>query len=187
MEKGVDRVVNNRIQVNPNRVPLGIRIIALLWDDVIISGYLFLLFGASFLSKPWLIPLFTSSPLCAEFTGFLLVTLPVCLYFALTEGSKSHATWGKRKMGIVVLNVHGRPITLGNSFFRSALKFAPWELAHFTIWHIVIPSEYPDFLIYSLFTAVYGLVFIYLISPIWNKKGQTLYDSITGTVVRYKY
>jgi uncharacterized RDD family membrane protein YckC len=129
---------------------------------------------------------FTASPLSAEITGFLLITLPVYLYFAVCEGSKSHATWGKRKMGIVVAGVHGQPIGLGNSLFRSALKFVPWELAHFTIWHIVLPSEYPDYLIYSLLAIVYGLAYIYLISPLISKKKQTVYDAIAGTVVRYK-
>jgi uncharacterized RDD family membrane protein YckC len=171
---------------NLKSVSFGTRIIAFLWDYVIILGYLFLLFGVSFLEKPLLIPLFTASPLSAEITGFLLITLPVYLYFAFSEGSKSHATWGKRKMGIVVAGVHGQPIRLGNSLFRSALKFIPWELAHFTIWHIVIPTEYPDYLIYSLFATVYGLVLIYLISPLMSQNKQTVYDFIAGTVVRHK-
>ena len=171
---------------NLKSVSVRTRLIAFLWDYVIILGYLFLLFGVSFLVKPLLIPLFRASPLSGEITGFLLITLPVYLYFALSEGSKSHATWGKRKMGIVVTDVIGQLIELGNSLFRSAIKFIPWELAHFTIWHIVIPTEYPDYLIYSLFITVYGLVFIYLISPLMNKNRQTIYDFIAGTVIRYK-
>jgi hypothetical protein len=71
-------------------------------------------FGISFVAKPVLIPLFTASPLSAELAGFLLITL--------------------------VAGVHGQPIGLGRSLLRSALKFIPWEMAHFTIWHIVIPS-----------------------------------------------
>ncbi|MDF2716863.1 MAG: hypothetical protein K0R28_3788, partial [Paenibacillus sp.] len=70
--------------------------------------------------------------------------------------------------------------------FRSALKFFPWELAHFTIWHMALPSEYSNYLIYSLLGAVYGLVILYLISPLWSKNKQTVYDSIARTVVRYK-
>ncbi|MGG3466130.1 RDD family protein [Neobacillus pocheonensis] len=172
---------------NLTNVSLITRIIAFLWDYVIISGYLILLFAVSFFARPWLIPLFTASSLSAEITGFLLITLPVYLYFSISEGLKWHATWGKRKMGIVVVGVRGQPIGLGRSLFRSALKFAPWELAHFTIWHMVAPPEYSDYLIYSLLIAVYGLVFIYLISPLKSKNNQTVYDSIAGTVVRSKY
>lgn len=170
---------------NLERVSFGSRIIALLWDYVIILGYLFLLFGVSFLERPLLIQLFTSSPLSAEITGFILITLPVYLYFALCEGSKSHATWGKRIMGIEVAGVHGQPIGLRSSFFRSALKLLPWELAHFTIWHIVTPTEYPEFIIYLLFAIVYGLVIGNLISALLSKNKQTLYDIVAGTVIRY--
>ncbi|CAG7640882.1 RDD family protein [Paenibacillus allorhizosphaerae] len=171
---------------NIKSVSLGTRIIAFLWDYVIIACYIILLICVSFFIRPWLIPLFTTNPLLAEITGFLFITLPVYLYFALCEGSKSHATWGKRKMGVVVTGIHGQSIGLGSSLLRSALKFVPWELAHFTIWHIVIPSEYPDSLIYSLLATVYGLAIIYLISPLWSKNKQTVYDFIAGTVIRYR-
>ncbi|MBW7454635.1 RDD family protein [Paenibacillus sepulcri] len=174
------------MQENPGRVPFGTRIIAFLWDYVLILGYIVLLVGLSFPAKPLLVPLFQTSAATAELTGFLLITLPVYLYFALCEGSKSHATWGKRKMGIMVAGMRGQPVGYGHSFRRSALKFIPWELAHFTIWHMIIPSGYPDILIYCLLAVVYGLVFLYLLSPLWSKQNQTLYDAISGTVIRYK-
>ncbi|GIP38968.1 hypothetical protein J31TS4_22480 [Paenibacillus sp. J31TS4] len=89
-------------------------------------------------------------------------------------------------MGIMVTGRYGQSIGLGSSLVRSALKFAPWELAHFTIWHMVLPSDYPESLIYSLLAVVYVLVLIYLISPLWSKNKQTVYDLIAGTVIRYK-
>ncbi|MFC3846839.1 RDD family protein [Paenibacillus sp. MAH-36] len=171
---------------NLKSVSLGTRIIAFLWDYVIIAGYIILLIGVSFFIRPLLIPLFTTNPLLAEINGFLFITLPVYLYFAICEGSKSHATWGKRKMGVVVTGINGHSIGLGSSLFRSALKFVPWELSHFTIWHMVIPSKYPNSLIYSLLATVYCLALIYLISPLWSKNKQTIYDFIAGTVIRYK-
>ncbi len=176
----------DRINENLKSVSFGTRIIAFFWDYLIILGYIILLIGVSFLARPQVTPLFTTSPLLAEFTGFLFITLPVYLYFALCEGSKSHATWGKRKMRIVVAGIYGQPIGFRSSLFRSTLKFIPWELAHFTIWHMVIPSEYPNYLIYSLLGTVYGMVLIYLISPLWSNNKQTVYDSIVGTVIRYK-
>ncbi|MBP1963355.1 RDD family protein [Paenibacillus aceris] len=171
---------------NFKSVPLGTRLIAFLWDYVIIAGYIILLIGVSFLLRPLLTPLFTTNPLLAEINGFLFITLPVYLYFAICEGSKWHATWGKRKMGVVVSGINGKSIGLGSSLLRSALKFVPWELSHFTIWHMVIPSKYPNSFIFALLATVYGLVLIYLISPLWNKNKQTLYDFIAGTVIRYK-
>lgn len=167
-------------------VSLGTRIIAFLWDYVIISGYIILLIGVSFLIRPLLTPLFTTNPLTAEVTGFLFITLPVYLYFAVCEGAASHATWGKRKVGVMVTGINGQSIGLGSSLFRSALKFFPWELAHFTIWHMVIPSDYSESFVNSLLTVVYVLVLIYLISPLWSKNKQTMYDLAAGTVIRYR-
>ncbi|MCZ8517190.1 RDD family protein [Paenibacillus filicis] len=167
-------------------VSLGTRIISFLWDYIIILCYIILLIGLFYLAKPLLIPLFTLSPLSAEITGFIFITLPVYLYFAVGEGSKSHATWGKRKMGIVVVSVDGQPFGLGRSLFRSALKFIPWEMAHFTVWHMVMPSGNPDYMIYTLLAAVYGLVFLYLLCALISKNKQTVYDFIAGTIVRYK-
>lgn len=167
-------------------VSLGTRIIAFLWDYAIISGYLLLLVGLSFVMRPALLPLFTTSPLLSELTGFLFITLPVYLYFSLCEGSKAQATWGKYKMGIIVADMNGNAAGLGTSLLRSALKFLPWELAHFTIWHMVIPADYPAVLLNSLLAAVYGLALIYLISALFSRNKQTVYDLMAGTVVRYK-
>lgn len=178
--------MEEQIDAHPKRVSFGTRVIAFLWDYLIISGYLILLVLVSYVAKPLLAPLFEADPISAEITGFVLITLPVYLYFALCEGSKSHATWGKRKMGIRVAGIYGKPIGYGPALFRSAIKFIPWELAHFTIWHMVIPSGYPDYVLYILLAAVYGLVFFYLISPVWNKNNQTIYDVISRTVIRHK-
>jgi len=41
----------------------------------------------------------------AQISGFLLVTLPVTLYFALGEASPQKATWGKRRLGLQVTAV----------------------------------------------------------------------------------
>jgi hypothetical protein len=52
--------------------------------------------------------------------------------------------------GAVAAGIHGQPIGLGAALLHSALKWFPRELAHFTIWHMVLPSGYPDYVIYSL-------------------------------------
>lgn len=164
-------------------VTFGTRILAFLWDYVLIAGYLIVLVGMSYLAKPFLTPLFTANPLTAELAGFVCITFPVYLYFALCEGSASNATWGKRKRRIAVVGVNGQPIGLGRSLLRSALKFIPWELSHFTIWHTVLPSAYPESVISALFAAVYGLLLVYLLCAFMSKKKQTLYDMLAGTVV----
>ncbi|WHY70136.1 RDD family protein [Fictibacillus enclensis] len=167
-------------------VSFGLRLKAFLWDYVFILAYLLVVFGFSFIAHPLLLPLFGESPSSAEITGFLLITLPVSLYFALSEGFQFHATWGKRKMGIIVTDRKGQLAGLGRSVFRTALKFAPWELAHFTIWHMILPSKYSEVFISFLLITDYVLMFVYSISPFLNKKKRTLYDCLAGTEVRYK-
>ncbi|MBB6735290.1 RDD family protein [Cohnella zeiphila] len=162
---------------------IGRRLAAFLWDYALISGYLVCLVGLSYAAKPLLVPLFAGSPLKAEAVGFAFITLPVFLYFAICEASRAHASWGKRKTGIQVAGSDGGPIGLGRSLGRSALKFAPWELAHFTVWHLTRPSAVPDAVVNGLLIVVYILVFAYLLSPLWSRKRQTIYDRIAGTVV----
>ncbi len=41
-----------------------------------------------------------TSPLSGQLTAFLMLTLPVVLYFALLEGSRRGATLGKRMLGL---------------------------------------------------------------------------------------
>lgn len=165
--------------------PASVRLLAFLWDYALIAGYLLVLVGLSYAARPLMTSWFDNGPERAELAGFLLLTLPVYLYFALMEGLVSHATWGKRRLGIRLTDSDGRPIGLGRSLLRNALKFLPWELAHFTIWHMALPSGYSDGLIYTLLGTVYGLAILYGISLFLNRQRRTVYDLVSGTVVRF--
>ena len=71
-----------------------------------------------------------ANPNRSEFSAFLLLVLPVVLYFALLECSSWQASWGKRKMGLRVIDMHGIRLSFLRSLIRSLLKFVPWELTH---------------------------------------------------------
>src|SRR5262245_33003822 len=47
----------------------------------------------------------------AQLSGFLLITLPIMLYFTLSEASIQRATWGKKKMSLQVTDDYGRRIS----------------------------------------------------------------------------
>ena len=51
-----------------------------------------------------------------------MMTLPVSLYFILCERSRWQGTFGKRKMGIRVVNVTGHRIGIGRSSLRTIAK-----------------------------------------------------------------
>ena len=76
------------------------------------------------------------SPWMFDLLAFVTLVLPVILYFALSEASQSQATWGKRRVGIVVVTTHGERLSPSRSIVRSALKFLPWQIAHTCLFHI---------------------------------------------------
>jgi uncharacterized RDD family membrane protein YckC len=161
-----------------------IRIYAFLLDYLVIVLYGVLVVGTiSFVFRSYVNPLFSSSPATAELAGFCMITLPVSLYFILCECTKWQGTLGKRKMGIRVVDGAGHRIGVGRSVFRTAIKFLPWELAHFGIWRTVLPTDLSDIAVYVILYGANFILLLYLIIPLANKKRKNVYDWIAGTAV----
>lgn len=161
------------------------RIGAFALDYIIILIYLgvvtllLLLLNSLFGVNQWLFTQRTRTQL----VGFLLVTLPVTLYFAFSEASVRQATWGKQRLGLKVTTQNGNRIGLWRSVSRTALKFIPWELAHTIIWQISFTPNQLSSLITAGFAAVYLLIGANIISLILRKDRRTLYDLLAGTCV----
>lgn len=163
---------------------LKIRIYAFLLDYLIIVLYgIFVVGTISVVFRPFFNPLFSYSPVTAELTGFFLMTLPVSLYFIICECSRWQGTWGKKKLKIRVVDETGQCIRFIRSAVRTAIKFLPWEVAHFAILRFTLPSDFSETALYVILVAVNLTAFIYLISPLFNKKRKTIYDWVAGTKV----
>ena len=119
----------------------------------------------------------------AQLTGFFLITLPVALYFAVGESSVQRATWGKKRMGLVVTDPNGGRLTFWISLARTFLKFIPWELSHTLIWQINFSPQTNSALINYSFILVYVLIGLNIASLLMTKKHQTLYDLLAKTYV----
>ena len=160
------------------------RLAAFVIDWCILALYAGVLFLAV---TPLVAPLFQASPLMAELTGFGLLTLPMVLYFAIMEASSWRATIGKRVLHLSVgEGKSGRRIGFSSSLFRSAVKFLPWELAHFAVWNVFIFTNSPVSSIgVGALVASYLLIAIYIVS-LFIKNGRTPYDMAAGTAVRVK-
>jgi uncharacterized RDD family membrane protein YckC len=112
------------------------------------------------------------------------LTLPVVLYLALSEASQAQATLGKRVLSLRVTATDSRRPTLARSLVRSALKFAPWELAHAAIWHTPgqpfvsppAPRNVAGHLIALGLAAWYA-------ASLFVGDGRTPYDRVAGTLV----
>lgn len=119
----------------------------------------------------------------AQLAGFLLVTLPVTLYFSVGESSARKATWGKAKLRVQVTDLGGKRIRIWRALARTGLKFIPWELSHTLIWTITFSNaDVPIWVNYG-FVLVYGLVGLNLASLVLTRKHQALYDLLARTYV----
>ena len=118
---------------------------------------------------------------------FLTISVPVWTYFALMDSKAARGTWGKRVFKLRVLGKTGQesPRT-GRSYLRTFLKLLPWEIAH-------VGVIFPTPLYFEAEAALrpwtyvgIALLICYVLSMIFSKKGQTVYDLILGTQVNGK-
>ena len=168
---------------------LGIRIVAFSLDYIVIAGYLFFIVALSLLSNvyfPSILQKLFANSFSGQISGFLIITLPVSLYFILFESSTWQATWGKRRKKIQVVRTDGVQVTILRASSRTLLKFIPWELAHTCIWQISFAPQESSPLITAGFVLVWVLVGANVISLIMSKTHQTLYDWLSGTYVVMK-
>ena len=121
-------------------------------------------------------------PIRAQATGFISVTLPISLAFAIAEASQRGATWGKRRMRLRVESAAGERIGLGRSLVRTALKFLPWELSHAAIWRFAFPESAPEAVPIALISIAWGLIGAYVVTALVGSR-RTLYDRLSGTRV----
>jgi len=178
------RLLKNKAVIIIHYAPFPKRIFAFLLDYLIIMLYGILILGTiAYVFAPVISPLFSNSPFIAQLTGFLLITLPVSLYFILMEQSSWQGTWGKKKMGIRTVTEDGHRLKLRQSTIRTVGKFLPWEVAHFAIWHLILPSSIPEFILIIILIAIHVVIILYLVLPFTNKQRKNLYDWLAGTTV----
>jgi uncharacterized RDD family membrane protein YckC len=154
-------------------------------DYLIILGYLlgitllFALANTVFDLSQWLF----GERIRAQFSAFLLVTLPVTLYFAVFESSPRQATWGKQRLRLKVVDHAENRISFWRALGRTILKFIPWEISHTLIWTIYFSPEADSVWISYGFALVYLLIGLNILSLVITKKNQTLYDLLAHTYV----
>lgn len=160
------------------------RVGAFALDYVLLFIYLAIILGLDLLASA-LSASFSSlfsNRVLAQFIAFLLVTLPITLYFAINESSPRQATWGKQRLGIRVTDSNGMRISFGRAFLRTLLKFVPWEIAHTLVWQIKFYQHISPAITGGLI-LVYTLVGLNILSLVLTKTHQTLYDLATRTYV----
>jgi len=167
------------------------RLRAFAWDYLVILGYLLLLlvFGLFTTLGPRSVEWgeFMSDPIRADAAAFAMAVLPVALFFTVSEASGAGATWGKRRVGLVVVALGtAGGLGLGRALIRNGIKFLPWQLAHSAMFHIpgfpTEPHDAPAWTTLGLVGA-WSLVALYLLGLTRLGGRRTLYDRLAGTVV----
>jgi uncharacterized RDD family membrane protein YckC len=150
-------------------------------DYILILGYFLALYLISLLANALFggLQVLFAERIRAQVTGFLLLTLPLTLYFAISESSPRQGTWGKQRLKLKVTDLHGERISFWRAFGRTALKFVPWELSHTLIWQIYFSSSANSPWINYGFVLVYLLIGLNILSLVISKTHQTLYDLLT--------
>ncbi|MFK3937772.1 RDD family protein [Alkalihalobacillus sp. NPDC078783] len=160
------------------------RLKAFMYDYILIICYLGLLALVNLFVFPSLQTFFAGSLVIAQLTGFLMVTLPISLYFILSDSTLFGQSFGKKKARIRVVDVHGKPVSILRLTIRTILKFLPWELSHFLVYRLVYLEEGSVPLTYTLIgILIYGLMFLYIGTALFTKKKQSVYDLLTRTFV----
>ncbi|GAB6926245.1 hypothetical protein JCM10914A_02280 [Paenibacillus sp. JCM 10914] len=163
---------------------LWLRVKAFSLDYMWILAYLGVVVIFSMIIVPSIQELFAGSLVIAQLVGFSIVTLPVSLYFIISDSSIGKQSFGKKKVGIQVVDDKGLPLTFLHATFRTILKFLPWELSHYLVYRLVdigdgaVPLRY-----YIIGGMIYGLMITYIVTPIFTKKKRSLYDIIARTHV----
>ena len=115
-----------------------------------------------------------------------MTVFPVTAYFVLNERSSAGATWGKRKLGLRVVDSQYGRVSLGQALIRSVLKLAPWQMAHTALIHVpgfpMVPQDPPTWSVWMLST-MWLVVAVYLIGLTQLGGRRTPYDRISSTRV----
>ena len=161
-----------------------LRLKAFAVDYLLIFGYLLLVLIVSLFLIPSLQDLFQDSRLTAQLLGFLMVTLPVSLYFIITDSRIGKGSFGKRKMRIRVVDANNRSISVSRAIFRTALKFLPWELSHSMAYRMIYLGDGDiQLLDYLIGGLIYTSILLYVLMAVFTKNKQSLYDRLAKTYV----
>ena len=120
-------------------------------------------------------------PWALDLLAFLTLILPVILTFAYLEGSSRQATFGKRRLRLIVTDANGRPPGFRRALVRSAVLFLPWQLGHTAVFHLAAGSTSIAFVALSIGAQL--LVLASLLLMVTDSRHRALHDWVAGTRV----
>ena len=125
-----------------------------------------------------------SEKLAGHAQAFLLLTVPVWLYFTLQEHSSAQATLGKRVLRIRVENYPTFKPRFAQIAVRNGVRLLPWEISHAAIWYVPGTPFIDPMPTFNLAVCVATIVVAssYMVL-LFFRDGRTPYDLAAGTWV----
>lgn len=150
------------------------RLLAFALDWFVVALWGGVLFGAVMVATGGNPPQ-PANPWTAQGIGFLTMTTPVTLYFALCESSAMRGSLGKRILRLVVSTDGGDRLPFGYALLRNGVKFIPWEFGHTVAQQAVFSGDG------GIPAWVWGPVIVAFGGPVWwliamMSTGRTPYD-----------
>ena len=150
------------------------RLLAFAMDWLVVALWGGVLFGVVMIATGGRPPR-PANPWTAQAIGFVTMTLPVTLYFALCESSAMRGSIGKRILGLVVSRDTGGRLPFASALLRNGVKFVPWEFGHTVAQQAVFSGDQ------GIPTWVWGPLLLAFGGPAWwliamMATGRTPYD-----------
>ena len=114
---------------------------------------------------------------------FLVISLPMWLYFILNESGHRQATLGKSLLGLKVTDMDGNRLDVTTATWRTACKLAFFEIGHlsFLLPTPLFDESNPSFRVG--FAIVIALMVVYFAVTLFTPRRQSLHDLIVKTLV----
>lgn len=125
------------------------------------------------------------SPWIAQGVGFVSMTVPVTLYFAVSESSRWRASVGKRLLRLSVTTTLGHRMPWSRSLLRNAVKFIPWECGHTVAQQAIHAGDgQPPVWVWGFAAVSLALPLVWVVTTLL--RNRTPYDAWSGAVVRVR-
>jgi uncharacterized RDD family membrane protein YckC len=125
------------------------------------------------------------SPWIAQGIGFVSMTVPVTLYFVVSESSRWRASVGKRLLRLSVTTTLGQRMPWARSLLRNTVKFIPWECGHMVAQQAIYAGHgQPPVWVWGFAAVSLALPLVWVVTALL--RNRTPYDAWSEAVVRVR-
>lgn len=159
------------------------RLLSWWWDYLVVLAWLLAVFVVIGLPTllGWASPeAVWTRPVAADLAVTVLTVLPYLVYLVRTESGPAHATWGKRRGGLVVGAEGGPHVGAARATIRNVIKVLPWQFGHMAAMRFSVGVDLGSATILN--AAALILLALVMGPPLAGRRG--LHDLIAGTTVR---